>query len=519
MGSPIRITGMNSGLDTESIIKALTSSKKEKVTKLEGNQKRLSWKQDAWKKLNKKITDFYNGSLASMRFTDAYSKKTTTLSDSSIATVSTSGSAMNTTQSLSVKSLATSAYQTGNVVKAGEGENAPKAKSSTKLADLPGMTFDENGKATIEIRVGSGEPQTIELTESDSISSVVSKLKEKGVNASFDEGQGRFYIAGKSTGEKSSFEITGGTALSALGLSESYTGEVDAQGNKIAATGYQAGTDAVIELNGMKYESADGKFDINGLTINATKVGDTTLTTKNDTSGIYDMVKSFIKGYNELVNEMSKLYNADSASSYKMLTEEEKEAMSEDEVKEWEEKIKDGLLSKDSTLGDVQTALRQVMSSNFEIKTAGGTVKLNLSSFGINTQSYFNAAKDERNAFHIDGDKDSDIASVKSADDKLGQWIASDPDAVTDFFTTLTKSLYGKLTDLMKGSQYSSSYTIYEDKLMNKQYSSYTDKISDANDKLTAAEDAYYKRFSKMETAMAKLNSTQSSISSYFGLG
>ena len=519
MGSPIRITGMNSGLDTESIIKALTSSKKEKVTKLEGEQKRFSWKQDAWKKLNKKITDFYNGSLSSMRFSDAYSKKTTTLSDSSIATVTTSGSAMNTTQSLSVKSLATSAYQTGNVVKTGEGANAPKAKLSTKLSDLPGMSFDENGKATIELKVGSGEPQTIELTESDSISSVVSKLREKGVNANFDEGQGRFYIAGKSTGAESSFEITGGMALSALGLSKSYTGERDAEGNPVAATGYQAGTDAVIELNGMKYESADGKFDINGLTINATKVGDTTLTTKNDTSGIYDMVKDFIKGYNELVNEMSKLYNADSASSYKMLTEEEKDAMSEEEVKDWEEKIKDGLLSRDSTLGDVQTALRQVMSSNFEIKTASGTVKLNLSSFGINTQSYFNAAKDERNAFHIDGDKDSDIASVKAADDKLGQWIASDPDAVSNFFTTLTKSMYSKLTDLMKGSQYSSSYMIYEDKLMNKQYSSYTDKISDANDKLTAAEDAYYKRFSKMETAMAKLNSTQSSISSYFGLG
>jgi len=520
MGSPIRITGMNSGLDTESIIKALTSSKKEKVTKLEGNQKRLSWKQDAWKKMNKKITDFYNGNLASMRFTDAYSKKTTTLSDSSIATVSTSGSAMNTTQSLSVKSLATSAYQTGEVVKAGEGENAAKAKKSTKLADLPGMEFDENGKATIELKVGSGAPQTIELSATDSISDVVSKLKEKGVNASFDEGQGRFYIAGKSTGEKSSFEITGGTALGALGLNKSYTDEVDAEGNRIAATGYQAGTNAVIELNGMKYESADGKFSINGLTINATKVGDTTLTTKNDTSGIYDMVKSFIKGYNELINEMSKLYNADGAKNYKMLTEEEKEAMSEDEVKDWEEKIKNGLLSGDSTLGDASKAMRQIMASSFEIKTADGqTVKMNLATFGINTQSYFSAPKDERNAFHIDGDKDSDIASVKSADDKLGQWITNDPDAVSNFFTTLTKSLYSKMTDLMKGSQYSSSYTIYEDKLMNKQYSSYTDKISDANEKLTAAEDAYYKRFSKMETAMAKLNSTQSSLGSYFGMG
>ncbi|MCR5093897.1 MAG: flagellar filament capping protein FliD [Lachnospiraceae bacterium] len=519
MASPIRLTGMNSGLDTESIIKALTSTKKEKVTKLEGEQKRYSWKQDAWKKLNKKITDFYNGSLSSMRFSDAYSKKTTVLSDSSVASVVTSGSAMNTTQDLSVKKLATSAYQTGGELTTADG----KAKGSTKISELGAFSatdFDASGNATIEMKVGGNELNPpITFNKDDTISSVVAKLKEAGVNANFDEGQGRLYIAGKDTGSEASFEITGGSGLAALGLSESYTDQTDAQGNRIAANGFRAGQDAEIELNGVTYKSKDGKFDINGLSITANKVGSTTLTTKNDTSGIYDMVKKFLKDYNELINEMSKLYNADNAKSYKMLTEEEKEAMSEDEVKDWEEKIKDGLLSGDSTLGDASKAMRAVMASNFEIQTANGTVKMNLSSFGINTQSYFNAPKDERNAFHIDGDKDSEISSVKSAEDKLGQWISSDPDAVTSFFTTLTKSLYTKLTDLMKGSQYSSSYTLYEDKLMNKQYSSYTDKIADANEKLTAEEDRYYKRFSKMETAMAKLNSTQSSLGSYFGMG
>ena len=51
MGSPIRITGMNSGLDTESIIKALTQNQQDKVTNLEGDQKRFSWKQEKWKEL------------------------------------------------------------------------------------------------------------------------------------------------------------------------------------------------------------------------------------------------------------------------------------------------------------------------------------------------------------------------------------------------------------------------------------------------------------------------------------
>ena len=49
---PIRITGMNSGLDTESIITALTSTKKTKLDTAKGDQKKLTWKQEKWKDPN-----------------------------------------------------------------------------------------------------------------------------------------------------------------------------------------------------------------------------------------------------------------------------------------------------------------------------------------------------------------------------------------------------------------------------------------------------------------------------------
>ena len=39
----IRITGMNSGLDTESIINELASARSVKVQKIEKNQTKLSW--------------------------------------------------------------------------------------------------------------------------------------------------------------------------------------------------------------------------------------------------------------------------------------------------------------------------------------------------------------------------------------------------------------------------------------------------------------------------------------------
>ena len=36
-----------------------------------------------------------------------------------------------------------------------------------------------------------------------------------------------------------------------------------------------------------------------------------TLTTRQDTDGIYNMIKNFFKEYNSLINEMDKLYNAE----------------------------------------------------------------------------------------------------------------------------------------------------------------------------------------------------------------
>jgi flagellar hook-associated protein 2 len=69
----------------------------------------------------------------------------------------------------------------------------------------------------------------------------------------------------------------------------------------------------------------------------------------------------------------------------------------------------------------------------------------------------------------------------------------------------------------MKGTQYSSSFTVYEDKLMASQYSSYNTKISDDQKALEAMQDKLYKKFSAMETALAKTNSNSSSLSGFFG--
>ena len=78
-----------------------------------------------------------------------------------------------------------------------------------------------------------------------------------------------------------------------------------------------------------------------------------TFSVTNDTESVYNSIKSFLKEYNSVMKEMNTLYNADSAKGYEPLTSEEKEAMSDDDVKLWEDKIKKSLLRSDSTLSSI----------------------------------------------------------------------------------------------------------------------------------------------------------------------
>lgn len=286
----------------------------------------------------------------------------------------------------------------------------------------------------------------------------------------------------------------------------------DAQGTKVS------GEDAEIVVDGVSYTSATDTFTVNGMTITALEPTDpnkeVTVSTKTDTDGVYDMIKDFIKSYSDLMNEMDSLYNAESSKGYEPLLSEEKDALSDSEIEEWEKKIKDSLLRRDSTLSDVSSAMRMDMMMTMNI---GGRT-YSLADFGIETQSYFKAKDNERNAYHILGDKDDPLSwEQESGKMDLKSMIAKNPDAVMDFFTKLSGNLHDTLAEKMSATKMSSALTVYNDKKMKEDYDDYTDKIKKQEEKLNAYIDKWYAKFSAMETALAKLESKNNSLSSLFG--
>ena len=211
---PMRLSGLMSGMDTESIIQQLVEAKKTKVTKAVKAQKSLKYKQDAWKDLNKQIVNLYNKSLYNMRFQSSFLKKVTKVSNSNVVSVITGESAMNGVQNLEVEKLANSGFLTGGKLEGTAGD----VTGSTKLSEL-GYTGD---KGTLELKIGD-TTKRITVDKNSTVSNFVSALRSAGVNANFDEGNGRIYISSKTSGKDANFELyavdkLGFDALSALKL-------------------------------------------------------------------------------------------------------------------------------------------------------------------------------------------------------------------------------------------------------------------------------------------------------------
>ncbi len=368
-----------------------------------------------------------------------------------------------------------------------------KVTGSSKLVDLgiaQGTSIKVNGTEIVVDRT----------TTLDSLASAMAKT---GINASYDTNQGRFYLSSKNTGVENAFTVeTDDATLAALGLNLA-----DGEAGKIDAS------DASLVYNGVEYTQATNSFNINGLTMDVSSVGgEQAFSVDTDVDGIYDKVKSFVKEYNTLISEMNKLYGASSSRGYEPLTSDEKDAMTDEDIKNWEDKIKGSLLRRDSTISTLLTSMRTTLNKSVEVTNSDGTTsRYALSSFGIVTSDYT-----EKGQLHIQGNADdSDFASL---DDKLKAAISDNPEALMKTLTTLGDEIYKNFQSSMKrivGVR--SSLTFYNDLEMDDDIKSYKEDVTSLQEKLQDEQDKYYKQFSSMETALTKLQSQQTYISQLFG--
>lgn len=502
----IRITGVNSGLDTDSIIKSLTTSYQSKIDKIKKQQSNIQYKMDGWSNLNNKIYSFYGITLSNNRYQSTFSTTKAKASTDDIS-ITTSSQAVIGNHSLEVVSKAQTGYITGSKL-----SNTSK---NTKLKDL--------GLDNETYKFNNNE---ITIDDETTIESFIAKLNKTGVNATFDDTQKRFFISAKEMGTSNDFDIsidkTDQKLLEVLGMTQSYyldddgnyykdkdmTSKIedsqlinDIKNGKAAVR--ISGKDSEILLDGVSYKNNKNEISVNGMNIiiNNTSDKKINISVTKDTNNTLNQIKDFINEYNSLVQEMSKAYNT-SNEGYEPLTDEEKESMSESQINKWEDKLKDSALYKDSTLNSFIAKLRTGILSNIQLNN--GSSK-SLSNYGISTKSYLASSVNDRYTLEID-------------EDKLKESLEEDENGTTEFFSSLANKMYKTIDKAMNNgaTTLSSKYKIYNDKSMSLQISNYDKEINKLEEKQTAAQEKYYKQFAAMETALAKINSQTNYFNSFF---
>jgi flagellar capping protein FliD len=388
--------------------------------------------------------------------------------------------------------------------------------SSSKLSDLMGSNF-KAGTFT----VGSS---TVTVDSSTTLGDIAAALGSEGT---VDYTRGIITANAQITASDSDSQslvaaLFGGS--NDYNSVHNYAGTLS--GAPSANTVTDTGENAVLTINGTTITNATNTITINGTTINigglTTKAdgsvdlsaGPITVTTSRDTSAAKDTVIKFIDAYNTLIGDLYKEINTKrptddgtlSGSKYEPLTEEQKEQMTEDQIKAWEEKGKTGLLYNDSTISNFLSKLRTAMSTrtsdNFSLTDMGITVSTTLSDNGkliISDETKFNEAFEKY------------------------------ADKIQELFTNTDKGLAKKVSDVIDGAVSTSSVKGYgslvriagvantrsaSDNQITTQISQYSKTISTLKQRYSSELERYWNKFTRLETMMAKYLSYSSMFTS-----
>ena len=306
----MRMTGLASGLDTESMVKELVSASSEKVNKIKQKKQDVEWKKEIWSGLNTKIYNFYKTQLSAFKTVSSYNAKKAVASDETKVSVSVGANASNGTHSVSVEQTASSAYLTGDNIKI-KGNSYTRyndAGLATKFADMVDAQGANLGLASqkITISAGNGTIPALELELGgsgdngvESISALNAKLKAtsgyENLQASLKDGKlvftnssektlddgtkaGEIYtiesaalgMSGEVGYEKGDADSNTMSAGFAAKVKQDFT-SVDISGStKLADLGIKVGT--TFSVNGKDFV-VDDKSTINDFTTAISKMG------------------------------------------------------------------------------------------------------------------------------------------------------------------------------------------------------------------------------------------------------
>ena len=540
----MRMGGLMSGMDTEQMVRDLMKVERMKVDRFTTEQTEIEWKQEAYHDVNKTMANFVLNTRQEFGISSGFGSTNvnnlpwikSATADGSAVTASARGNAIEGNHEVEVENLAEVARTTSLNLK-GDAEAALLDEDGIIHEDF----FVDGDEVSFEMTTSAGTG-TITLEKGMNMRDVTrafnNAVVDEGDNAgqnlglrtSYDAGLDRMMIMTRNSGEEEFMHIDASDTSGIAGAIFSNEGdqniftevqrdedgniERDGEGNPTHGIG---GQDARITFNGDEITSSNNNVSVFGIDLQLRTKGTTTVRVETDVDGIYDQIKGFVDEYNDLIDAVNGPTQEKYDREYGPLTDEQRQAMNEDDIEKWEERARSGLLANDRTLTRTLQTLRSSMYESIE-NTAGEYS--HITQIGISTGNYQQGGR------------------LEIEEDKLRDAIANDPEGVLDVFfkapaegegkegTGLVQRAYDDITDGMKEvirqsgpGEDAGLYRNVRSNLLidfvtqqgaisrlDRDVQSIQQRIATEERRLMQTEERYWNQFTAMEKAMSQMN-------------
>lgn len=525
----MRIGGLASGIDTDSIIKDLMRAERIPLDKMEQNKTTLEWQRDAYREINTMLFELDEMAF-DLKLESNFKTKSFHSTQENAVTARGGANAGVGNYQIEVERLATTAM---NV-------------STNQLAyDIDTVISDEYAGKTYSFYTINEEQQAVQHTftidQGDTIRDVVDKINEdpdNNIRLNYDATTNKIVMETTRTGQYNPRNVDGESEIPEdlpvltfvdengepidppPGIDEkSLSNEIifDSSMNSfftevlnLSPAGENGGTDAKITYN--NYHEVDNlkenTYTINDVTfeLHAVTNGPATVNVQNDVDDTVEKITEFVDKYNELVEKVNEKVRENKYRDYPPLTDAQREEMEEREIELWEEKAKSGILRGDMILSSLLTDLRQ---NWYAVIDTGGKFNT-LSQIGIQTTSDY-----------MDGGK------LEIDEDELRKALEEDPESVFNLFSNSgedeERGILNRLEDTMDramerinrraGRSTDSTLDSYS---LGRRISDVDDRMAAFEDRLKQIEDRYWRQFSQMEQAISMMNQQSMMLMSNF---
>ncbi|QCJ42376.1 hypothetical protein FAY30_10905 [Bacillus sp. S3] len=488
------ISGLASGMDTEKMVSDMMRVNRIPLDKLMQSKTLNTWRTDAYREINTKIASF-RSAMEDLRLEGTFTSAQKVTSNNSSIDVSMAGKASLAGFTITAAKMATP--PTGSSVSFNTG-----IKSGSDS-----IFIDENSASDISFFVNEKKitiPKESK-TFDKAIAEMNSQLAEKNIKVA--NVGGSLVFTTTDTGADKSITIEGfDNTTSSLNLTNGTTSN-GSNGEK-----------GFVTINGTTIEISSNNFTYDNVKINLREDiingnGQAVVSVVPDTDKLFDKIKTFVDKYNELIKDLNDKISEPVNRKFPPLTDEQRKAMKEDEIKQWEEKAKIGLISNDPTVRQFLTQIRT--SINEAVQGVTGAVG-SLKDIGITTSSNYR----ENGKLTLDESKLKSMLSTNLPDIQKLFAAKDTTDSSKNTITSTEKyaksglavRVYDRIGDVLDKLKVIAGApgTVSINSSLAKEAASIDKNVAKVQDRLNSKEQNLWKKFNAMEEALQRLNSQSS---------